>query len=285
MGAVRAELERRQLRVDEAFAELDEACRELDEMRTQMVELMQLVDGEDVPSLDNRRGPKGKPITWNGKTMSIWQWSQLTGIRANTIYLRIKRGWSVERSLTEKEQWKPQPKRAEEVQPDLQPPPADLATEVELFSPAEPEPALPPAIVEHPTVCALPPPHPCPPPVVKAKVEWKDVVAASTATPEPEEDEEEEDEPEDDDGATMDELEAEVVRQQQGQRGKSVDLATTIRSSGEKKHSHRARVDHFGDGHTLADDTGHAHRIVRFVVTGAHKHIHHLTIPLERRKP
>jgi len=54
-------------------------------------------------TLDNRRDPKGDAVTFNGKTLSIWQWSKLTGIRHNTIYLRLKRGWPVERALTDKD--------------------------------------------------------------------------------------------------------------------------------------------------------------------------------------
>ena len=44
-------------------------------------------------------------LTYNGQTLTIRQWSDVTGIEWYTINNRIKRGWSVERALTE------QPKR------------------------------------------------------------------------------------------------------------------------------------------------------------------------------
>ena len=44
-------------------------------------------------------------ITFNGKTLTIRQWADITGIEWYNINNRIKRGWSVGRALTE------QPKR------------------------------------------------------------------------------------------------------------------------------------------------------------------------------
>lgn len=44
-------------------------------------------------------------ITFNGKTLTMRQWADITGIEWYNINNRIKRGWSVERALTE------QPKR------------------------------------------------------------------------------------------------------------------------------------------------------------------------------
>jgi hypothetical protein len=31
-----------------------------------------------------------------------------------------------------------------------------------------------------------------------------------------------------------------------------------------------------GDGHTIPDDTGHVHRVYRFVLSSAHNHTHDL---------
>lgn len=44
-------------------------------------------------------------LTYNGQTLTMRQWSDITGIEWYTINNRIKRGWTVERTLTE------QPKR------------------------------------------------------------------------------------------------------------------------------------------------------------------------------
>lgn len=45
--------------------------------------------------------PTATPVFFNGRRMTIPQWSALTGIKAATIYARIvKLGWPVERALT-----------------------------------------------------------------------------------------------------------------------------------------------------------------------------------------
>jgi hypothetical protein len=41
-------------------------------------------------------------ITYCGETKTIHQWAGIYNIKANTILMRLKRGWSVERALTEK---------------------------------------------------------------------------------------------------------------------------------------------------------------------------------------
>ena len=43
-----------------------------------------------------------QPIEYNGKELSITEWSKVTGIERNTLKKRLDRGWSVERALTEK---------------------------------------------------------------------------------------------------------------------------------------------------------------------------------------
>lgn len=39
-------------------------------------------------------------LKFNGHTRTIGEWSQITKIQRLTIYMRLKRGWSVERALT-----------------------------------------------------------------------------------------------------------------------------------------------------------------------------------------
>jgi len=78
----------------------------------------------------------------------------------------------------------------------------------------------------------------------------------------------------DEDGASLDDLKAEVLRQQDGKKGKPVFLYTTPTRS----HVHEAIVDHFGDGHTTSDASGHVHRVYRFVLSAAHNHRHDLKL-------
>lgn len=39
-------------------------------------------------------------ITYHGKTLSVMEWAQRIGVQYMTLYLRIKRGWGVQRALT-----------------------------------------------------------------------------------------------------------------------------------------------------------------------------------------
>jgi hypothetical protein len=43
-----------------------------------------------------------KPITHNGKTMLLSEWSQLLGIKEGTLWMRIRRGWPVDQAFTTK---------------------------------------------------------------------------------------------------------------------------------------------------------------------------------------
>lgn len=43
---------------------------------------------------------KNKYLTLDGKTMTMKQWSEYTGIRYGTLYRRLKDGWSVKSALT-----------------------------------------------------------------------------------------------------------------------------------------------------------------------------------------
>ena len=40
-------------------------------------------------------------VTFNGETLSLTEWAERIGVRQNTITYRLKRGWSIERALTE----------------------------------------------------------------------------------------------------------------------------------------------------------------------------------------
>ena len=48
---------------------------------------------------NNRRN--NHRVTLNGVTKTVEQWSAETGIKANTIIYRLRRGWPVERALLE----------------------------------------------------------------------------------------------------------------------------------------------------------------------------------------
>jgi len=76
-------------------------------------------------------------------------------------------------------------------------------------------------------------------------------------------------------GDKLEELRIEVARQQGGNRAKAAKLSTTSHED----HEHEALVDRMGDGSTLEDDTGHRHRIYRFVVSVANQHQHGLRVP------
>jgi hypothetical protein len=50
--------------------------------------------------------PKQEPLAWrrfeyNGRSMTLAEWAKEYGLKANTLHYRIKRGWSIERALTE----------------------------------------------------------------------------------------------------------------------------------------------------------------------------------------
>lgn len=51
----------------------------------------------------NRRSARF--LTFRGETKAIWQWAEATGFSRATIEGRLKKGWSVERTLTEPVRW------------------------------------------------------------------------------------------------------------------------------------------------------------------------------------
>jgi DNA-binding transcriptional ArsR family regulator len=77
-------------------------------------------------------------------------------------------------------------------------------------------------------------------------------------------------------GSPIAELRSEVERQgrQSDNRIGPFMLASTV--GGKNRHRHRAKVDRMGDGFTLPDDSGHSHRVTKFVVIEAHRHDHGL---------
>lgn len=75
-------------------------------------------------------------------------------------------------------------------------------------------------------------------------------------------------------GDMIETLRLDVARQcrESGNRVGPAFLEATM--GGQKRHTHRIRVDRMGDGTTETDDTGHVHRVYRFVVSMADSHQH-----------
>lgn len=44
---------------------------------------------------------RNRRIVWNGRDQTLAQWAEEIGIKAITIHMRLKSGWSIERALTE----------------------------------------------------------------------------------------------------------------------------------------------------------------------------------------
>jgi len=91
---------------DVAQVELQPYAEAVDALRANGI----IVPVSEAPSLSGRRGPKARAIEFRGEALTIWQWSQKTGLRSDTIYTRLKRGWTVERALTEPEVFDRNPK-------------------------------------------------------------------------------------------------------------------------------------------------------------------------------
>jgi len=76
-------------------------------------------------------------------------------------------------------------------------------------------------------------------------------------------------------GHSVEALRNEATRQQAGQRAKAVKLIAGVHNG----HTHRVLVDRMGDGCTQSDDTGHVHKVYRFVVAVGAGHQHGLKVP------
>lgn len=49
--------------------------------------------------IQNNNFSRNRFVTYNGVTLSISQWSKITGIHRNTLDYRLKRGWEVGKAL------------------------------------------------------------------------------------------------------------------------------------------------------------------------------------------
>ena len=82
--------------------ETDLSLREDPERRR----LYRTVDLPRSGSPSHHRPPAARPhsrgdvLTWNGETLTFFEWSQRTGIRVETLLHRCRKGWSVEQVLT-----------------------------------------------------------------------------------------------------------------------------------------------------------------------------------------
>ena len=55
----------------------------------------------DAPKRTGRTSVKAKRITFKGETHTLSEWAKITGLSVGTINSRLRRGWTVERMLTE----------------------------------------------------------------------------------------------------------------------------------------------------------------------------------------
>lgn len=51
-----------------------------------------------VEQQNNRRN--NHRVTWRGETRTVREWAHATGVNANTLLYRLRRGWDIERALT-----------------------------------------------------------------------------------------------------------------------------------------------------------------------------------------
>jgi hypothetical protein len=51
-------------------------------------------------SAQSRNKRDNRPLTFRGRTQLLTDWANELGINKTTLFLRLKRGWSVERTLT-----------------------------------------------------------------------------------------------------------------------------------------------------------------------------------------
>lgn len=53
------------------------------------------------PTEQQRNTRYNRLLTWNGETRCLAEWVEITGFHGGTILARLKRGWTVERALSE----------------------------------------------------------------------------------------------------------------------------------------------------------------------------------------
>lgn len=53
------------------------------------------------PKENNNHTRRSRYLTWQGRTMTVSQWADELGVPAKRLYLRVWRGWSVERILAQ----------------------------------------------------------------------------------------------------------------------------------------------------------------------------------------
>lgn len=54
-----------------------------------------------LPTAQNRNTSVNVELTWRGETKTLVEWSELLGIRLNTLIYRVRRGWSTDRALSQ----------------------------------------------------------------------------------------------------------------------------------------------------------------------------------------
>lgn len=63
--------------------------------------VMQRETGDDLEANSAARKPYDRVIEINGETRTFVEWYKLNGMSSQAVFERIKRGWTVERALTE----------------------------------------------------------------------------------------------------------------------------------------------------------------------------------------
>jgi hypothetical protein len=53
------------------------------------------------PATNQRNKRTNHRIEWRGRTLIVQEWAELLGLNSNTIVHRLRRGWSVDRALSE----------------------------------------------------------------------------------------------------------------------------------------------------------------------------------------
>jgi hypothetical protein len=199
--------------------------------------------GEKKPG---KRGPKEGTLIYKGETLTITEWSNRLGFPGNTLYLRIKRGWSLERAMTEPLHSAPSDRKEGKVpmdEPRVHPDAMD-----------EPRP--------RPETTSEPKPHSDTigsenslPVAVKVQAKNKSTLSWPKQ---------------------LDILRTEAARQCRENETPAGPCLFTTSSAGTPDHDHVARLNRIGDGMTEPDKTGHRHHIETFKMQEVNDHCHDL---------